>query len=294
MTIRKVEMDFQYMSPIFSPPVKKDQLRGNAVSNDGVTVNHWRDRWIDQAKENHKNHGPFKDSAIDKLFNLHQYKPCIIAGSGPSLKRSVEGLKKRGGIPLVSCLHNFHLFEENGVDVDFYVSLDAGDIVIKEVSEGGRHDEGWYWENTENKTLLAYIASPPELIDKWRGDIMWFNCPVPDDKVQEAHGELEPFSAYVSTGGNVLGACMYIAKIMGCNPVTFVGADFSFSYTNKFHSWDSSYDKDLGNYMRAIDVYGNSVKTWQSYYNFKCFFDWLSMTVPGIYINCTEGGTLGS
>jgi hypothetical protein len=43
-----------------------------------------------------------------------------------------------------------------------------------------------------------------------------------------------------------------------------------------------------------VDVWGNSVLTWQSYYNFKSWFDWVASQVPGIYFNCTEGGLLGS
>ena len=42
------------------------------------------------------------------------------------------------------------------------------------------------------------------------------------------------------------------------------------------------------------DIYGIPVKTWQSYANFKAWFDWVSQKVPGNYINCTEGGTFGA
>ncbi len=88
---------------------------------------------------------------------------------------------------------------------------------------------------------------------------------------------------------------MYIAKgILGCSTVGFIGADFSFSYKNKFHGWDSSYDSIMGACMRVTDVFGNSVKTWPSYNNFKGWFDWVASTIPGIYVNCTEGGTFGA
>ncbi len=73
-----------------------------------------------------------------------------------------------------------------------------------------------------------------------------------------------------------------------------MGADFSFSYLDKFHGWDSKYDANIGACVRMTDVYGNSVKSWQSYANFKAWFDWLAQTVPGNYINCTEGGTFGA
>ena len=81
---------------------------------------------------------------------------------------------------------------------------------------------------------------------------------------------------------------------MGANPVIFCGADFSFSYSNKFHGWDSKYDRDLGHVIPATDVFGNRVKTWSSYYNFKCWFESRVCCVPGMYINATEGGIFGS
>jgi hypothetical protein len=46
--------------------------------------------------------------------------------------------------------------------------------------------------------------------------------------------------------------------------------------------------------MRVRDVYGIPVYTWRSYHNFKGWFEYIAMTVPGIYYNCSEGGTLGA
>ena len=46
--------------------------------------------------------------------------------------------------------------------------------------------------------------------------------------------------------------------------------------------------------MRVKDVFGNSVYTWKSYHNFKGWFEFVSLSVPGIYYNCSEGGTLGA
>jgi hypothetical protein len=102
---------------------------------------------------------------------------------------------------------------------------------------------------------------------------------------------------------------------MGANPIVFVGADFSFANSQphtcsdackpgehsatsksvtKFHAWDSSYDKNVGNVMCATDVFGNKVLTWQSYNNFRCWFESRMCKVDGIYINATEGGILGA
>jgi len=292
---RKAEIILEYQNYIETPPASPSQLYGQACSNDGVTVDAWRDVWISQTKANHKAYGPFKNKGLGKLHGILKHKPAIIAGSGPSLKYNGKLLKDRGDITLISCLHNFHFFEDNGVHVDYYVSLDAGPVTIEEVHEGGSGDPDSYWEKTKDKVLLAFIGSHPDLLKKWQGEVYFFNCPLPDQTYQDELKKLEEFHTYVSTGGNVLGACLYIAKgIMGANPICFVGADFSFSYEKKFHAWDSKYDSSLGYVLKAVDVYGNKVLTWQSYFNFKSWFDYVALKVPGIYINCTEGGCFGA
>lgn len=292
---KKAEIYLEYQNIIDGPPARPKDLYGQACSNDKATVSAWRDIWIKNIQTNHREFGPFKDRGAGKLWGKHQYKPGIIAGSGPSLRGNAHDLKARRGLPLVSCLHNFHFLEDSGTPADYYVTLDAGKVTIEEVSEGGSKTEDEYWALTKERTLIAYIGTDPDLLRKWRGEIYFFNCPVPDDVVTKAVDELEVFNTFLSTGGNVLGASLYFAKgILGCSTIAFIGADFSFSYVNKFHAWDSKYDKDLGVCVNLVDVYGVKVKSWQSYANFKAWFDWVCTTIGGQYVNCSEGGCLGS
>ena len=293
--MRTETIELEYQNYIQNPPISTDQMMQQACSNDVTTVNHWREKWIANIKKNHASHGPFHERSIGSIFGELDGKSCVIAGSGPSLGYNGDLLKDRGNICLVSCLHNFHFFEDRGIKVDYYVTLDAGDITAEEVSEGGSKSEEEYWELTRDRTLLAWIGASPLLLSKWRGEILFFNAPVPDEKVIEESDKLEVFNIFVANGGNVLGACFYIAKaFLGAFTVAFVGADFCFSYQKKFHAWNSKYDKTLGNVIRMVDVFGNKVFTWQSYANFKAWFENKSITVPGIYINCTEGGTFGA
>lgn len=292
---RTAEVILEYQNLIPHAPIHPQAMAQQAASNDAPTVTAWRDKWIAQTAANKAIVGSFADNGIGKLFGAHQYMPVIVAGSGPSLAVNGEKLRDRGGIPLVSCLHNFHFFEDRGITPDYYVSLDAGPVVLEEIAEGGKLSPDEYWERTTNKTLLAYIGSHPDLIKKWRGKIFFFNCPVPDQATRDGVDAIEVFHTSVGTGGNVLGACFYIAKaIFGAGAVAFVGADFSFSYKNQFHGWDSKYDANLGHCIPITDVYGVKRKTWQSYANFKTWFDMIVQQVPGIYFNCSEGGCLGS
>lgn len=294
---KKAEVYLEYSPYIDAPPPAADtkRLYDQACSNDAPTIEFWRDTWASQIKANHAIFGPFKDRSVAKLFKAHLHKPCFLLGSGPSLKKNAHllGLTAHG-IPIISCLHNFHFCEDNNIPVDYYVTLDAGEVTVKEVSEGGDPNVD-YWAKTKGKTLVAYIGSHPNLLAKWQGDILFFNAPVPDDVVKKACDDLEHFPHYVSSGGNVLGASFYFAKAwLGCWTTIFLGADLSFGYDETFYPWATSLDGQLGGYMRTPDIYGIPVKTWPSYNNFRCWFESVAQRVPGDYVNCTEGGILGA
>lgn len=293
--MKKREIVCEYQPYIFHAPTSTKDLRARAVSNDDVTIDAFSAKWLKNIRENKEFFGNFKDKSLGNLFGKYLYQPAIVVGSGPSLKFNAEKLSQRGSIPLISCLHNFHFLEDNNVPADYYVSLDAGEIVLEEVSEGGKRTEKEYWDLTKERTLIAFIGSDKRLFERWQGKIYLFNAPVPNHEYEARVDEIENFHCMVSNGGNVLGACMYIAKgFFGCSTTIFVGADFSFGYDRKFHSWDSKYDTKMGYCVPVVDVYGNKVPTWQSYANFKSWFEWVSLVIPGIYINCSEGGALGS
>lgn len=293
--MRKREIVCEYQNYIFERTGEREQMWSNATSNDTATVNMWRTTWIANVRANHKRFGSFKEYGIGQIFGKHRYMPMIVAGSGPSLKHNGHKLKDRNGIPLISCLHNFHYLEDVEAPADYYVSLDAGPVTIEEVSEGGQRSEEEYWELTKDRTLIAFIGTHPKLLENWKGKIYFYNAPIPDEKYREECEKIETFKQWVSTGGNVLGASLYIAKgWLGAGTTIFVGADFSFGYDHKFHAWDSKYDEKMGHCIPAYDVFGNRVKTWRSYYNFKRWFEYVSLVVPGQYINCSEGGCFGS
>lgn len=293
--MRKAEVTLQYQPLIHEPPVAPGALYDSACQSDKATIEYWRHVWLGNASANHQIFGPFAACSIASEFQKYRYKPVIIAGSGPSLKINAHELKNRGDIPLVSCLHNFHFFEDLELAPEYYITLDAGPVTIGEVTEGGSKTEEEYWALTKDRTLIAYIATDPELLKKWKGKILFFSAPIPDQDVIAKMDAIEKFNVFLSSGGNVLGACLYFSKaVLGSSATIFVGADFSFGYNHKFHAWNSKYDASMGRTIRVTDIYGIKVDTWPSYWGFKNYFDSVSLRIPGIYYNCTEGGCLGS
>lgn len=290
---RTITIDLQYQPLIEGPPQKPDELHQTACRGDAVTIDRWKETWITNCKKTKERFKSFAKHSIGKLHGLNRNKPAIICGSGPSLKESIEALKENAAMehPLmvVSCLHNFGFFEDNGFHADFYLSLDAGDIVCDDVFEGREKKPEDYWAATKGKKLLASVMSPPKLFDLWQGEVYLFTTIIPDVNLQNELQAVEPFKHYISCGGNALGACLYIAKaVFSSDIIHFVGADFCFDYDDKFHSYATHYDNP-GGYERVVDVFGLPRKTWPSYQNFRCWFEWVACNVPGRYVNCSEG-----
>lgn len=300
-----VEMKLSYQQYIPAAPRPKHELYGQACSNDTVTVHTWAKQWLDQCKANSLTHN-FMENLATKVLNENALKPVIVAGSGPSLKKNVkELLKKPKSVPIVSCLHNYAYFHDTGVDCQYWINLDAGEVTISEMSQGGSKDADYYWSTTKDKTLIAVCHSHPEIIKRWQGRILWFAAMIPDQVVMDDYlntvgcKEDGKEKVFFNVGGNSLGACYYFARaILGSMTIALVGADFAFGYNHKFHPFDSPYDQQFNGVIPVTDVFGNRVYTWQSYYNFKSWFEFIAMggqgNNPGFMINCTEGGILGS
>lgn len=309
----------QLQKTIDFTPIPPEALWKQACTGDAVTVKSWDKVWNKALDDNLKLYN-FENLSCFSLYGKEAYKPVILAGSGPSLRNNYKYLKKtyfnqinlangkvdevliggREDIKIVSCLHNFAFFEDNDVMTkeDYYVNLDAGPITVTELSEGGEHDEDWYWDKTKNRILITTVLANTELLKRWKGKIYFFKTA--SSTVKDFAKKVNPKKVPIfSVGGNVLGACLYFAKaILGAGPTIFIGADFCFSYDHKFHGWDSQYDAQFQGVIPTVDIYGNRVFTWPSYNNFKCFFDFIATggvgKNPQMFINATEGGCLGA
>jgi hypothetical protein len=293
-----VAMNLSYQWYIPVSPLTKTQLYGQACTNDTITVQTWLKMWLDHIEKNAK-YG-YKENSVMQEYAKQAMKPVIIAGSGPSLKRNAHWLLEKKDICLVSCLHNFAYFNDLGIHPDYYINLDAGDITISELSQGGTKTDEYYWEQTKNYTLVTAMHCHPSLHERWLGKKLWYATCIPDPEGQQKAMALsDNFDVYFQCGGNALGSCLYMARaILGGCPIAFIGADFCFSYEKKFHPFKSPYDEKFSGVVPATDVFGNRVYTWQSYYNFKNWFDFQAMggigSNPQFFINCTEGGLLGA
>ena len=149
--------------------------------------------------------------------------------------------------------------------------------------------------------MIAHHTAYPAMLKKWQGRILWYTNPYAEAEYGKEIGKYVAYDKIpaFNTGGNVLGAAYYFARaILGATMPIFIGADFSFGYDRKFHSWESQYDKKFAGVIPWTDIYGNRVWTWPSYFGFKNWFDHQAIGGSGgnaqMFINATEGGIMGS
>lgn len=288
------EMNLQFQ-PYIEPPVTPDTMIQRATSNDRITITSWKKQWFDQLAQNKARYDWNKDNVMN-VHGVQAMKPVICIGSGPSLRKTVGELAKNGqDICKVACCHSFAYLEDHGAPADYYVNLDAGDVTIEELSQGGKEDPEYYWKLTKDRVLVTASVGNPKFLKKWKGKILFYSIGIPDQYFTDNFA----FEPYFTVGGNTLGAGTYFAKaILGANPVIFMGADFSFGSDKRFHSWDSPYDQKYQGLIPWTNIFGNRVMTWPSYFNFKSWFDFIACGGPGgrpgLWINATEGGILGA
>lgn len=293
--LRTITYDFRLQPLISAPPPDAGDLYATACSGDKVTIDSWKDIWLKNYKASKDRFGSFKEYSFGKLHGINRHKPAIVIGSGPSLKNSIEALKENQAQPhpilTISCLHNLGYFEDEGIKPDYYLSLDSGEIVVSDVSEGRKKEAKEYWDATTDKTLIATVTSDPKLFELWKGKIYLFNTLIPDMGVRDQFNAIERFPHAISSGGNAGGACMYTAKaVMGSPTIMYVGIDMCFDYdAHTFHSYASpTYDKE-GQSITWPDIFGVPRVTWRSYYNFAQWLSHIAMNVPGNWVSCSDG-----
>jgi len=304
-----IEMNLRLSPYIDGIPLGKEVAWKNATRNDEVTIKSWDKQWIEQTKLNSTDYDFTANSAMQEHGKC-ALQPVILMGAGPSLERNWKDLIGDGkncfgrrNIKIVTNVHNFPFCEDRGLMTsdDYYMVLDAGDVCIKEMHEGGAQNPEWYWKHTEGRTLVAYHGTHPDFIRKWRGKILWFTTPCASIELAQEMMKLVDISKVpgFNVGGNVMGAALYFSRaVLGCSIPIFMGMDLCFSYDQKFHPWDCWYNKSFSGVMPWTDIWGNRVWTWQSYFGFKNWFDYMVCGGTGnnaqLWINATEGGIMGA
>lgn len=157
--------------------------------------------------------------SVERLGDILKGMPAIVVGAGPSLQKNIDLLAEAGNrYPLFCCDRALAKAVERGITPQFVIVCDAQDVVADFLAP---HD-------TSKIVLLATtFTSPKVLALPWLKRV-FFNMLDIDTKFSEASMNLTEKRIGMIPGTVIVGnAAFVLAKLAGCNPVTFVGNDLS-------------------------------------------------------------------
>ena len=236
--------------------------------------------WLGNIRRNLPDLAKGRDIRI--IHDLFRDIPGIIIGAGPSLGKNVHLLvDAQKKYPLFCCDRAYKkVFEATGVVPHFTVVADASDAVAR-----------FFTGLDTSRTILvaATYASALVLELPWKEKI-FYNLTDADKGFESAALNLTGRKITAIPGGLIAGNIAFIiAKIAGCNPMTFIGNDLSMSEPSS-RPGEISYE--------SADALGNKI---YSLPGFLAGLEWLmeflridkdfSSGILKVY-NSTEGGIM--
>lgn len=142
---------------------------------------------------------------------------AIVIGAGPSLDESADWIKAQKPKPVIICAYKaLKALARHQITPDFVVMLDPNQKV--------RHLEG-----VDLRGISAFVVEVsvcPEVLSRVDRPILPYSAGDGTSILFGIFGKRSP--PIIPTGGSVLHAELQLAKFLGCDHVTLVGADFGF------------------------------------------------------------------
>lgn len=253
------------------------------------------------------------DKGVKELFGIYKNRPCIVAGAGPSLAKDIlpltppsplagEEIKKvpsphwgedkkslplhkgervgvRGDLITITVDAAYKPLVSAGIDIDYVVSIDP----LSDMPE--------FFKGLPAKGSLIYRPMvDPGVLEAWKGKryaaFLTLDNPLTDEQVNKG---------VLYSGGSVMHAAVDLAYKMGCNPITFIGADFS--YSNGYsHSEGVLYRREMKTLPLYRQIQGKNGKMLWSSKNLIAYLRELEKYIAGHkdvkWVNATSNGAI--
>ena len=269
----------------------KDSELLNVISRN--TIAYRQKQWVDNFTDNVANRVKGGYGVIS-LLNTLKYIPCIIVGSGPTLDANIHLLKDlQNKACIISCDSSTKALLDHGVHPHLILSTDSKGAV-KEFFRG---------MDLKNFNFILDTFCHPEtaqlLIDEG-AKIYWYNTlPVESCSFSEVLNQWTGYLGNLGTGGCVATTIWSFAvQHLGCDPTILVG--LTEAYYDKTHQYAACVEKHNKSHidaygsepMQVKDIYDRDCYTQPGFDSFRAWFEDAFLWVPGIFINCSEGGIL--
>lgn len=224
------------------------------------------------------------DPGVDTLAGSFKDRPAIIVAAGPSLAKNVKFLHSaRDRAVLIAVGTSLRPLHQEGIDPDFVVSLDPSVANYRLFAAAGPGDSYLCYEPQTHPDILT-------LFEERRFCFFSFN-----DHLRLLLRKMLPDKGSLPPGGSVAITAYGLARLLGANPIIFVGQDLAYTggYT---HARGTVYENQRVASEGLIEVPaigGGKVCTSPALKSFLIRFEELFLQDTGrLIIDATEGGAL--
>lgn len=245
--------------------------------------------WINNFKENvPRVQGGY---GVASLLNTLKNVPCIIVGSGPTLDLNIKQLR---GLQNRACIITSDSAFRALLDNDIHAHL------ILTTDSKGKVKEFFSGVDTSKYNFILDTFCHPDTADFIQGRKYWYNTlPVEGCEFTQILNQWTGFIGSLGTGGCVATTIWsLVVQILGCDPDILVGLpeayyDISKQYadcvTRANHKGIDQYDAPP---ISMKDIYDRDCFTQPGFRSFSIWFQDAFRHIPGIHINCSEGGII--
>lgn len=227
------------------------------------------------------------------LFDKFKNIPAIICGAGPSLNKQLPFLKTLTDRALIFAGGSaFNALTAHGVLPHFGAGIDPNPEQIHRQLTNHGFQVPFLYRHRLTPKVLDLIQGPKLYIPRHLGYAL-------PDWVDEQLGIPQP---EIDEGHNVTHFCTEVARLMGCNPIIFVGIDLAFT-DNKLYSegisthplWlDGRSPYESAPNTRVVQTLDYKQQPITTQWNWLGESDWYSsyaQSYPEVqFFNATEGG----
>ena len=219
---------------------------------------------------------------VDSYKDMFKDKPAIIVSAGPSLEKNLKYLKgNEDKFVIITGARTLNTLNKEGIKADFACIIDSSEEMFNV-----------FKHSMESQVpLLISDEGNTKIIRNYKGKKILFNS---KDFINASRYLLDFKMDLLFQGGSVAHTCTSFAKLLGCDPIIFIGQDLAYT-NNKLHA-DNAVVEEENNNVNNTGIYVKGVVEDKvlTNHDLNMFRERLE-TMIRIYkditfINCTEGG----
>lgn len=245
-----------------------------------------------------------KARGISDLHNIFSGVPAILVSTGPSLGKNIHLLKEvQDRAVIIATAQALRSLLAYGVKPDFICTIDFG-------KHNSTHLDGLM--NTDDVPLVSLCRAQSDLMKDYQG-ALFVNGTAHADP-EHYLNRLWHHKGVIQSGNSVAHLAFSLARLIGADPLIWVGQDLALSDTTHFDQVEQNSriekSSDGQSIRRIIDpksefheqiiggtgnlfvpgYYGGQVPTMHGLLSFLTLFEQMLDVTEGRFINATEGG----